>query len=438
MSSFKKKLINILYNSKICLDSKKYSNHKQNIIEMNGLNNKIYKKGNLSNHNIKNYNLLTNFDKENNLNVTNITTVPSCHTNKSSEKLKISKISKAKHNKTFININFDNKKQFLIKRKANVSNDLQNFIKTRKKNKINGIPNCSNSNINFVEKKFEYNRSCVNVKENKKNKLFLNFNLSQIKKLKLNKNLIKNNINLNRKKISLNYLPSIKPIYTNYNNISKNISKDDIKKKEHSKSNNKIKDKIIQMEKEFSSEELKKNLINRPKRTLNSKLFQFKSKDFNCFSPTLHFINNSKSKQYFEKKNIKIYNSFSERYINDVKTKFNKKYTNLNEIHKNNSLSRSRKTNISDINDINNKLIRKDNLFNTRIKLNNTKENNNDLYKEILKYKNFYQLLVITREYQKCSNYIRNGKKRYLKDDFLTSFTNNNLEYSSRTNQLSF
>jgi hypothetical protein len=136
-----------------------------------------------------------------------------------------------------------------------------------------------------------------------------------------------------------------------------------------------------------------------------------------------------------KKKKIKIYNSFSERYINDVKTIFNKKYTNLNEIYKNNSLSRSKKSNIFDINDINNKLIRKDNL--TRIKLNNTKEND-DLYKEILKYKNFYKLLVITREYQKCSKYIRNGNKRYLKDDFLTSFTNNNLEYSSRTNQLSF
>jgi hypothetical protein len=275
----------------------------------------------------------------------------------------------------------------------------------------------------------------VNAKDNKKIKLFLNFNLSQIKKLKLNKNLIKNNINLNKKKITINYLPPIKPIYTNYNNITKNTSKDDIKKNEHSKSTNKIKDKILQMEKEFSSDELKKNLINRPKRTLNSKLFQFKSKDFNYFSPTLHFINNSRAKKYFEKKKIKIYNSFSERYINDVKTIFNKKYTKLNEIYKNNSLSRSKKSNIFDINDINNKLIRKDNL--TRIKLNNTKEND-DLYKEILKYKNFYKLLVITREYQKCSKYIRNGNKRYLKDDFLTSFTNNNLEYSSRTNQLSF
>jgi hypothetical protein len=248
---------------------------------------------------------LADFDKENNINVTNITTLHTYHTKKSGEKLKITKISKAKNNKSFININFDNKKQLLIKRKANASNELINFVKTRKKNKINNIPNYSNSNINFVEKKFEYNRSCVNAKDNKKNKLFLNFNLSQIKKLKLNKNLIKNNINLNKKKITINYLPPIKPIYTNYNNISKNTSKDDIKKNEHSKSTNKIKDKILQMEKEFSSDELKKNLINRPKRTLNSKLFQFKSKDFNYFSPTLHFINNSRAKKYFEKKKNK-------------------------------------------------------------------------------------------------------------------------------------
>ena len=80
------------------------------------------------------------------------------------------------------------------------------------------------------------------------------------------------------------------------------------------------------MEKEFSSNELKRKLINRPMRTLNSKLFQFNSNDLNCFSPTLHFLNNSRTKQYNEKKNN---NLFGERYNIDTIKLYTRKYIQI-------------------------------------------------------------------------------------------------------------
>ena len=430
MSNFKKKVLQILYKSNICLDSKKKSNHRSNIFEtIRANNNKIYKKGYLSNHNNRNYNLFTVSDKENNKNAMNISTMPQ---NKNSEKLLISKISKENNNKirndyfTLFNMSFDIKKHMLFKRYSTISNELNNNDKTKMKK--NGIPNCSNYNLNIVKRKLEYNKSHINIKNNNsKIKLFRNFNISQIKKLKLNKNLIKNKFNLNKKIITVNDLP---PLKQTYNTISRN----DIKMNENSKSNNKIKDKIIKMEKEFSSNELKRKLINRPMRTLNSKLFQFNSNDLNCFSPTLHLLNNSRTKQYNEKKNN---NLFGERYNIDTIKVFTRKYTTINDLYNNNKLNRSKKSNIFDMSDINNKSIKKDNIFNTKIKLNSNKDSK-DLYKEIIKYKNFYKIPVITSEYNKCCKYINNRNTRYLKDNLLTSFTNYNLEYSSRTNQFSF
>ena len=430
MSNFKKKILQILYKSNICLDSKKNTNHRSNIFEtIRANNNKIYKKGYLSNHNNRNYNLFTVSDKENNKNAMNISTMPQ---NKSSEKLLISKISKENNNKirndyfTLFNMSFDIKKHMLFKRYSTISNELNNNDKTKMKK--NGIPNCSNYNLNIVKRKLEYNKSHINIKNNNsKIKLFRNFNISQIKKLKLNKNLIKNKFNLNKKIITVNDLP---PLKQTYNTISRN----DIKMNENSKSNNKIKDKIIKMEKEFSSNELKRKLINRPMRTLNSKLFQFNSNDLNCFSPTLHLLNNSRTKQYNEKKNN---NLFGERYNIDTIKVFTRKYTTINDLYNNNKLNRSKKSNIFDMSDINNKSIKKDNIFNTKIKLNSNKDSK-DLYKEIIKYKNFYKIPVITSEYKKCCKYINNRNTRYLKDNLLTSFTNYNLEYSSRTNQFSF
>ena len=442
MSNFKKKLLNILYLSRIGLDSK---NKKQNrnIIEINGINSKIHKKEYLSQNNVNNYNLFTNSEKENNINVMNVTTIPSCPKTDKNKELTISKLSKEKYNKlrniniTPLSTSFYNNQYILSKRHTTFSNESNN--NTNVKNKINIIPNCHKSNINIIHKKLEYNKSYINTNNNSNNnnkiKSFRNFNISQIKKLKLNKNIVNKNFYFNKKKSSINTLPSIKSIYKN--KLTKYYSKNDIRKLDNSKSNNKIKDKIIKMEKEFSSNELKKNLINRPMRTLNSKLFQFSSKEFKCFSPTLHILNNSRSKQFILKKN-KMPNFFSERYNNNLKSIFNNKLISLNNIYENNSLSRSRTSNAFDLSDINNKSIGKNNIFYTKINLNTNRENT-QLYKEVMKYKNFYKVPVINREYQKCSKYIRNGNKtKYLKNDLLTSFINNNLDYSSKSNQFSF
>ena len=439
MSNLKKKLLNILYLSRIGLDSK-YKKQNRNIIELNGINNKIHKKEYLSQINVKNYNLFTNSEKENNINVMNVTTIPSCPKKDKNKELTISKLSKEKYNKlrnlniTPISTSFCNNQYILSKRHTTFSNESNN--NTNVKKKINIIPNCHKFNLNIVHKKLEYNKSYINTNNNNnKIKLFKSFNISQIKKLKLNKNIINKNFYFNIKKSTINNLPSIKSIYKN--KLTKYYSKNDIRKLGNSKSNNKIKDKIIKMEKEFSSSELKKNLINRPMRTLNSKLFQFNSKEFKCFSPTLHILNNSRTKQFILKKN-KLTNFFRERSNNNLKSIFNNKLMNLNNIYENNSLIGNRTSKAFDLSDINNKSIGKNNIFYTKINLNTNRENT-QLYKEVMKYKNFYKIPVINREYQKCSKYIRNGNKtKYLKNDLLASFINTNLDYSSKSNQFSF
>ena len=232
---------------------------------------------------------------------------------------------------------------------------------------------------------------------------------------KLKKSLIKN---INKTKINS---------YSKINNTKKLINKS---------SNSRIKEKIKKMENEFSSNEVKRILINRPMRTLNSKYFQFNSKELKNLSPTYHLLNNSRIKQS-EKQN-KICGLFSEKYRNNIGNLFKSNNSGLNKILDNNSLSKSGMNNIFNLSHIsNNNSVNNNYIFNTKIKIKSSNENNN-LYKEIMQYKKSYNIPIITREYQRCSKYIRNdNRKKYFKNWLLTSF-NKSLNFSNKSGQFSF
>ena len=55
-----------------------------------------------------------------------------------------------------------------------------------------------------------------------------------------------------------------------------------------------------------------------------------------------------------------------------------------------------------------------------------------------MQYKKSYNIPIITREYQRCSKYIRNdNRKIYFKNWLLTSF-NKSLNFNNKSGQFSF
>ena len=425
MSNFKKKLLNILYASQLDLDikNKKNNNYKS---KPNGLNFIKLKKGKIKHNNINRAEL---FNDENNSIVANSIYLPIFNpniNNREKEKelltLKIRKnnFNKAKKlNLTLLNSNIDDNKYLLERNK--IINSLNSFSNTIKnKNRIN-IPTSDSSNFRNINIYLNTNRNDFNKNNNKKN-LFNKFKLQKIEFSK-KKQLFPNNF-----KIKKSIVKSFKKKKTNsYNKGNKN-------KLEAIGSNNKIKEKIKKMESEYSSNEVKKILINRPMRTLNSKYFEFNSKEFKNLSPTFRVLNNLRIKKNCQQN--KITRLFSEGYKKRIEKIFNRNNSTFNKFNsklENNSLSKSsinnifnlseintNKINNSNSNDINNKTI-----FSTKIKLRTSNEGKN-LYKEIIKFKKLNKFSAITSENQRCSKNIKNeNRANYLKKTLLTSFINN-------------
>ena len=427
MSNFNKRILNIL--SKIDLDyqKKKKNNYKINI---NGINNKKNKKGNINPYNYSKIKLLNELEcekDEKDYNANNISYIPKFKKNKYNEVLTMSKDKLNKNlNITLFNTNsitIENNK-FLIPKNSTVLS--LNYIDSNKKHskyKLTNIPksNISNNKINYNG--LERNKNYINIINNNKNTINLlqNKNFDLIKKkilsdnFKLKKSLIKN-----IKKTKINS-------YSKINNTKKLFNKS---------SNSRIKEKIKKMENEFSSNEVKRILINRPMRTLNSKYFQFNSKELKNLSPTYHVLNNSRIKQS-EKQN-KICGLFSERYRNNIDNLFKRNNSGLNNILDNNSLNKSGINNIFNLSHIsNNNSVNNNYIFNTKIKIKSSNEDNN-LYKEIMKFNKSYKIPLITREYRRCSKNIRNdNRKKDFKGWLLTSF-NKNLNFSMKSGQFSF
>lgn len=420
MSNFKKRILNIL--SKIDLDyQKKKNNYKINI---NGINNKKNKKGNINPYNYTKIKLLNELECEKDYNANNISYIPKFKKNKYNEVLTISKDKLNKNlNITLFNTNsitFENNK-FLIPKNSTVFS--LNYIDSNKKSnkyKLTNMPKSNYSNNKISYNGLENNKNYINKYKNTIN-LLQNKNIDFIKKkilqnnFKLKKSLIKN---LNKAKINS---------YFKINNTKKLFNKT---------SNSRIKEKIKKMEIEFSSNEVRRILINRPMRTLNSKNFQFNSKELKNLSPTYHVLNNSRIKQSEEQN--KINRLFSGRYRNNVGNLFKSNNSGLNNILDNNSLSKSGINNIFNLSQIsNNNSVNNNYIFNTKIKIKSSNEDNN-LYKEIIQYNKSYKIPLITREYQRCSKYIRNhNRTKYFKNSLLTSF-NKNLNFSNKSGQFSF
>ena len=424
MSNFKKRILNIL--SDLDYQKKKKNNYKINI---NGINNNKIKKGNINPYNYNKIKQLNELEYKSDYNINNNSYIPKLKKNKYNEVLTISKNKLNKNlNITLFNensITIDNNKFLIPKNSAVISLNYIDSNKNHTKYKLTNIPkfNRSNNKINYYG--LESNKNYIKIINNNNKKttnLLQNKNFDFIKKkillsnFKLKKSSIKNN-----KKTKINC-----------------YSKINAKRPFNKSSNSRIKEKIKKMENEFSSNEVKKILINRPMRTLNSKNFQFNSKELKYLSPTYHVLNNSRIKQSEEQnKKYKKCSFFSERYRNNIGNLFKRNNSGLNDILDNYSLSKSGINNIfnlsqiSDNNSINNNYI-----FNTKIKIKRSNEDNN-LYKEIMQY-NKSNKMHITREYQRCSKYIRNDNRtRYFKNSLLTSF-NKNLNFCNISGQFSF
>ena len=426
MSHLKKKILNLL---KIDSDLK----NKKNLCISNI---KGFSNSKINNRQIRPYNDYNDYnDFENNKNLNNISSIPVLDKNNYNENLIVRKQKLFKNlNLTLFNTNTNNSQLFMPK-----NGILSSLNSNKNKKNINDIPINNNSNIRIIYNNFKDNKIYININKNKEtlNEMSTIFNNKQIKYYKniKNKNLIfKKNIHqLNE----INEINSRKPILNN-SKINKIYSYSKISNKnlENSRVSNKIKETIFQMEKEFSSSEVKKLLINRPMRTLNSKLFQFDSKEFKNFSPTLHVLNNSRIKQ--NNKNNNIYKLFSERYKNNIKKLFNKNCISLNNIYENKNKRSSVLNEEFNMNNINDKSSHKsDDNYYPQIKL-KTNQKNKELYKLIIKNKKWYKIPVINREYQECSKNIRNDiRLKYSKNNLLTSF-NNNPEYSNKVSQISY
>ena len=417
MSNFKKRIINVL---KIDLDLK---NKTKNLYTSN-------KKGQSnSKRNNKIINKFSDSEYENNLNLNNISSQPKSENN-NYEDLTVKKKKLAKNlNIALFNTNLSNTQLFIHK------NSIFCSLNTNKKKKdIQNIPKYSHSNNQLINKSIKDNKTYINISKNK-DRLTEISTIFIDKQFKINKNKINKNCIPRKNSPILKELKARKTLFNKNKKKVNSYSKIISKKLENSRVSNKIKETIYRMEKEFSSSEVKKILINRPMRTLDSKLFNFNSKELKNFSPTLHVLKNSRIKKN-NKKN-KIYSLFSERYKNNIKKCFHQNCISLNNIYEN----KSQRTCLLDLlseglnsEDINNKSFHKNYIFNPSKK---TNQKNNELYKE-MKNKQMYQNPIINREYQECSKCIRNfNRLKHSLNNLLTSFSNNP-EYSIKGTQISY
>ena len=415
MSHFKKKYINILYKSKadMSLNQKKTINYK---INTNGINNGYKKNLGVFHNNLKKNKLKGNYlESENDYSLANDSFLPTFKKNEYYEDLIL---SKDKYNNNTI---FNSK---MKKCKFYIKNDIPKLsINTNfNKNKIKNIPTSSNSNINTLYNNLNIKKDYFYLKNNNKQKIINTYKIKKIEFIKkkplFTEFNIKNSLKINKK--------------NNYSTINVNV-----KKLGNINSINRIKEKIKKMENEFSSNEVKKILINRPMRTLNSKSFQFNSKEFKNLSPTFRVLNHLKTK----KKNVqqKLTNFLSEKYRNNIIKVFKRNYYSSNNLFENSNFSLSKsgtnkifKSKLSELN--NNRSSDKSNIFNNKIKLQTNKENS--IYNEIMKCRNYYKIPVITSEYKRCSKYIRNeNRTNFLKSSLFNS-SNINQDFNNKSSQL--
>ena len=371
-----------------------------------------------------------NYDYENDLNIINNSFIPKINKNKSNEGKKVlrNKINKyKKENLTLLTTNFDNNNnKYILHNNSNLflKSNNSNNIKLKKIKDIQNFKNLQNNNKSYINK-------------NNHNKIKLNsvLDFSKITNQKINEN--NKNLILLKKEPNLSDYKNEKLIY-NFRRINNSIKpknsynlRVNISNRENNKSNNKIKDKIIKMEKEFTVNDVKKILINRPIRTLNSKIFQFDFKELENISPTLKSLNNSREKLLKTKVKRQIF-EFSQRYTNHIKNNFDKNYSF---IKMNEKINRTKINNLFNLSDEINKSSDKKSIFNSKIGLINNKGRYNDI-KVIKKYSDNPS---IKREYQKSSEYIRRSNKpKFLKNFLLTTSLSNNFDNRSNYYQFSF
>ena len=397
MSNFKRKFINILYKSKLDLNSnqKKAINCKINTNEINNIT-------------IKKYN--------NDYSLENSSYIP-IPTFKKKEYFKDLSITKDKYNNlTLLNSKIkNNKKKFFIPKNSKLS------INNNVKNKIINIPTFSNANINTLYNKLNIKKNYFYLKNNNKRKIINTYKIKEKEYI--------------RKKPLFTEFNTLKSLKINKKN---NYSTKNVKKFGNMISINKIKEKIKKMENEFSSNETKKILINRPVRTLNSQSFQFNSKEFKNLSPTFHVLNHLKIKKNNGQK--KLTSFFSERYRNNMIKAFKRNYYSSNNLFEKFSLRKSGAKKMFELNILNNnKSSDKNNIFSTKIKLKTNERNN--LFNEVMKFRNYYKIPVITSEYQRYSKYIRNeNRKLFLKNTlFNSSNINQNQDFTiNKSSQFSY
>lgn len=233
----------------------------------------------------------------------------------------------------------------------NLINSNNNSIKKPNDLTFQKIPIKNNSIINFSR-----NNNFLSYLENKINlpKPTLSITTNNINSINYNNNNIKNkfttNDNYKNKYINLNLNPYLNKLEKNkfmsFKNLSTldslrtNVSKESLyyvnnyktknfnseifnNKRSTISANNKIKNKIIKMEQEYSLKNQKNSLINRPPRTLNSQLFQFNKNEFKLISPTLYAINSSRIRESIKKD--KINNHFYKKIDYSFNSNKNKK-----------------------------------------------------------------------------------------------------------------